>query len=73
MTASIQHYKHLLTKIQVKCLVTCRQQLKQLSATHTDRPYQSVCVVLSGRIDRETKSDGFAADYDGLNLVFHQS
>lgn len=43
-----------------------RQQLKQLSATHTDRPYQSVCVVLSGRIDRETKSDGFAADYNGL-------
>lgn len=43
-----------------------RQQLKHLSATHTSRPYQSVCVVLSGQIDRETKSDGFAADYDGL-------
>ncbi|MBT3812753.1 MAG: hypothetical protein HON51_10225 [Gammaproteobacteria bacterium] len=46
-----------------------RQQLKHLSATHADNPDQSVCVVLRGRIDRETKSDGFAADYDGLIKV----
>ena len=46
-----------------------RQQLRQLSTTHSNRPYQSVCLVLQGTIDRETKSDGFAADYDGLIKV----
>ena len=43
-----------------------RLQLRQLSENYTNKPYQSVSVVLQGDIDRETKSDGFAADYDGL-------
>ena len=46
-----------------------RQQLKQLSEKLTSRPYEAICLVLQGQIDRETKSDGFAADYDGLIRV----
>ncbi|WP_428356048.1 META domain-containing protein [Methyloprofundus sp.] len=42
------------------------QQLPQLSVANTQRPFQPICVILQGRIDRETKADGFAADYDGL-------
>ena len=47
-----------------------RQQLKQISKQNTDKPYQSVCVVLQGKIDRETKGDGFATDYDGFCEVY---
>ena len=47
-----------------------RQQLKKISAQNTDKPYQSVCVVLRGKIDRKTKRDGFAADYDGFIEIY---
>ena len=47
-----------------------RQQLRQISDDYTDKPYQSVCVVLQGDIDREVKRNGFAADYDGLIKVY---
>ena len=43
-----------------------RQQLIQLVDNNTTRPYQPICVLIQGTIDRETKSDGYAADYDGL-------
>ena len=47
-----------------------RQQLKQISEHNTDKPYQSVCIVLQGKIDRETKGVDFSADYDGLIEVY---
>lgn len=50
--------------------VQIRQQLKQLSENIAVEPYQSVCVVLQGEIDREAKRNGFAADYDGLIEVY---
>jgi len=40
--------------------------LKKLATESTDEPYRAVCVVIEGRIDRDSKRDGFAADYDGL-------
>ena len=46
-----------------------RQQLKQLSDNYTQKPYESVCIVLEGKIDKETKNIGFAANYDGLISV----
>lgn len=50
--------------------VQIRQQLKKISEQYTDKPYQSVCVVLRGKIDRKTKRDGFAADYDGFIEIY---
>ena len=43
--------------------------LKDLATESAERPYHAVCVVIEGRIDRVTKRDGFAADYDGLISV----
>jgi heat shock protein HslJ len=40
--------------------------LRKLVTESADEPYQPVCVVIEGRVDRETMRDGFAADYDGL-------
>ncbi|TXK92651.1 hypothetical protein BMR11_18320 [Methylococcaceae bacterium CS5] len=48
------------TEIQI------RQQLQQLSKKHTIKPYQAVCVVIQGNIDRESRRVGFAANYAGL-------
>ena len=51
-----------------------RATLKEL-ATVSGAPYTPVCVVIEGRIDRESKRTGFAADYDGLiaiSRVFHR-
>lgn len=43
--------------------------LKELATVPGNAPYTPVCVVLQGRIDRETPRTGFAADYDGLIAV----
>jgi len=40
--------------------------LKDLYQENATLPYEKVCVVLAGSIDRELHRDGFAADYDGL-------
>jgi len=46
-----------------------RAALGELAAIPGAEPYRAVCVVIEGRIDRESKRDGFAADYDGLILI----
>jgi heat shock protein HslJ len=43
--------------------------LQALTAVNTAKPYQPLCVILEGEIDRETARSGFAADYDGLIAV----
>ena len=48
---------------------TVQQQLKALSKEYSTKPYEAVCVVIEGRIDRESEREGFAADYDGLITV----
>lgn len=40
--------------------------LDKMAADSADEPYRPVCVVIEGRIDREAKRVGIAADYDGL-------
>lgn len=40
--------------------------LKELATLPGAAPYTPVCVVIEGRIDRDSKRTGFAADYDGL-------
>lgn len=45
---------------------TVHAALKKLATESAEGPYRPVCVVIEGRIDREAKRDGFAADYDGL-------
>lgn len=49
-----------------------RQLLKQLAANNTSKPYQAICVVVEGKINRDPEaknSIGFAAKYDGLFTV----
>lgn len=46
-----------------------RAALRALATTPDGAPYTPVCVVLEGRIDRESERTGFAADYDGLMRV----
>ncbi|NIS89133.1 MAG: META domain-containing protein [Woeseiaceae bacterium] len=48
-----------------------REKLKKLAAPSTSKPYEPICVVIEAEIDRETRRDGFAADYDGLITVTH--
>lgn len=43
--------------------------LKQLSTTSLTSPYEAICMVIAGRIDRNTERTGFAANYDGLISV----
>jgi heat shock protein HslJ len=43
--------------------------LQELVTEFTHTPYTPVCVVIEGRIDRETSRTGFAADYDGLVFI----
>lgn len=43
-----------------------RERLKRIYREKEPELYHPVCVVLEGEIDRESPSDGFAADYDGL-------
>ena len=49
-----------------------RQQLKQLVNENSNKAYETVCVVVEGRINRDPvakQAIGFAADYDGLFTV----
>jgi len=46
-----------------------RAALQNLSVEQKARPYESVCVVVEGEIDRQSARQGFAADYDGLFTV----
>jgi heat shock protein HslJ len=46
-----------------------RATLKELATLAGAAPYTPVCVVIEGRIDRDSKRTGFAADYDGLISV----
>lgn len=49
-----------------------KQQLKQLTADHAREAYETICVVVEGKINRDpaAKSNiGFAAGYDGLFTV----
>ena len=46
-----------------------RATLKELGTVPGAAPYTPVCVVIEGRIDRDSKRTGFAADYDGLISV----
>ncbi len=48
-----------------------RAQLKELVEKHRSKPYDAVCVVIKGRIDRDSERQGFAADYDGLINIDH--
>ena len=43
-----------------------RAQLKEAYAAGSSAPYQPVCLVVEGMIDRNSPRDGFAAEYDGL-------
>jgi heat shock protein HslJ len=49
-----------------------RGQLKHLVEEHTDEAYQSICIVVEGKINRDPvakQAIGFAAEYDGLFTV----
>ena len=46
-----------------------RVTLQNLSVELKSWPYDSVCVVIEGEIDRQSARQGFAADYDGLVSV----
>jgi heat shock protein HslJ len=46
-----------------------RDDLKDLAGQRTSKPYEPICVVIEAEIDRETRRDGFAADFDGLITV----
>ena len=46
-----------------------RDTLQTAAAQNTSKPYEPLCVVIEGQIDRDTRRDGFAADYDGLITV----
>ena len=46
-----------------------RLQLKQLIAYNTNKIYQAICLVVEGKINRDSEvksSIGFATDYDGI-------
>jgi heat shock protein HslJ len=46
-----------------------RAALQQSSMKHKTEPYDSVCVVIEGKIDGDSAKEGFAVDYDGLVTV----
>jgi len=46
-----------------------RHPLSRLVEVQTTRPYESICVVIAGAIDRDAPRDGFAADFDGLIAI----
>lgn len=46
-----------------------RITLKELATTSGSEPYDPVCIIVEGHIDRDTDRSGFAADYDGLVSV----
>jgi len=46
-----------------------RAALEELSVEQKAKPYDSVCVVIEGKIDRDSAREGFAEDYDGLVTV----
>ena len=46
-----------------------RQALRALSTYHASRPYEPVCILIKGEIDRDTPRSGFAAEYDGLMRI----
>jgi heat shock protein HslJ len=48
---------------------TVHATLKKLATLPGAAPYTPVCVVIEGRIDRDSKRTGFAADFDGLISV----
>ena len=48
-----------------------REALQEISRARTSKPYEPVCVLVEGRIDRNSPREGFAADYDGL-IVIHR-
>jgi len=43
--------------------------LRDLARARAGAPYEPVCVLVEGRIDRDSPREGFAADYDGLIVV----
>ncbi len=43
-----------------------REQLNSIYKAKKPGLYKPVCVVVEGKIDRDSPRDGFAADYDGL-------
>lgn len=46
-----------------------RAELKALYQAKTPGLYKPVCMVIEGKIDRDTARIGFAADYDGLITI----
>ncbi len=46
-----------------------RAALQELSIERKTKPYDSVCVVIEGKIDRNSAREGFAKDYDGFITV----
>jgi heat shock protein HslJ len=46
-----------------------RSALQTLATHDASKPYESLCVVIEAEIDRDSRRDGFAADYDGLVTV----
>jgi heat shock protein HslJ len=48
-----------------------RGALSTLAAQDISEPYEPVCVVIEAEIDRDTRRDGFAVDYDGLITVMN--
>lgn len=43
--------------------------LRHVHKNRTSQPYQSVCLVIAGSIDRDSQRDGFAQDFDGILSV----
>jgi len=50
---------------------TLRDELRALASSPNRPPYLSECVVIEGRLDRDSARTGFAADYDGLVTITH--
>ena len=48
---------------------TVREQLKTLYQKKSTGLYKPVCVMIEGKIDRDTARTGFAVDYDGLITI----
>ena len=46
-----------------------RSALQTLAKHDASKPYEPLCVVIEAEFDRDTRRDGFAADYDGLVTV----
>jgi heat shock protein HslJ len=43
-----------------------QRSLRHVYENRTSQPYQSVCLVIAGSIDRDSPRDGFAQDFDGV-------